>query len=267
MIIDTHCHLTMMGKKRDQDLLRDEDFRAIAEVLDESKKNGVGIIITIATTLADSLQSIRISQMFDNVSASVGIHPCDVTTSWQKDFAAIKKLLEKKEEYSIVGIGETGLDFFHKPFYKQRQIDAFKAQIEASIEHRLPLVIHMRDSAQEALRVLEEYKDEAFGIAHCFLQTKDIADILNDWGFALGIGGPITYPKNEWVREVFREVSLDHIVLETDAPFLPPQAFRGKTNYPKYLSFTAATIAQIKEISVEEVEAQTTKNAKKVFGL
>jgi len=195
----------------------------------------------------------------------VGIHPGDCNASWQKDVKKIEALLANKEENVIVGVGETGLDFYHKPFNKQRQVDAFKAHIEASLEHTLPLIIHMRDSSEETLRVLDEYKDEACGVAHCFVQTKDIAQVLIDWGFYLGIGGPITYPRNELLREMYALVPLESIVLETDAPFLPPQPFRGKPNHPKYIPLIAQKIAQIRNVAVEVVAEVTTTNAKKLF--
>ena len=256
MFIDTHCHLMIMEEK---------DKNRVADVIASAKEVGVATLINVATTLADSMQSVELAKRFEAVYASVGIHPCDCNEVWKNDFKEIRALLQDKEENVIVGVGETGLDFYHKPFNKQRQVDAFKAHIEASLEHALPLIIHMRNSSEETLRVLDEYKDEAFGVAHCFVQKKDIAQVLIDWGFYLGIGGPITYPKNDLLREMYALVPLESIVLETDAPFLPPQSFRGKPNHPKYIPLIAQKIAQIRNIAVEVVAEVTTSNAKKLF--
>jgi len=268
MFIDTHCHLTMLGKdKNERDL-----------VVSAAKSMGVGKIITIGTTLNDSINSAQIAGEYEGVFATAGIHPCDTSQEWPTQFEEIKKLVlqtvvgvfdsrrfNPKKENKIVGIGETGLDFYHKPFDKKRQVASFTAHIELAIENDLPLVIHMRDSSQEVLRVLEPYKNKVRGVAHCFVQPKDIADVLLEWGFYLGIGGPLSYPKNESLRELYDGVSLERIVLETDAPFLPPQAFRGKKNHPRYIPMIAEVIAKIKGIESEQVERVTTQNAQNLF--
>ena len=257
MFVDTHCHLTML----------EAEPGGIPAVLDAAKKEGVEKIITIGTTLYDSISSTEIAKKHAGVFASVGIHPCDANELWEDAFVTIKKLLEKKEENKIIAIGETGLDFFHKPFDKQRQIEVFTAHIEASIAHGLPLVIHTRDSAEEMLKVLEPYKNSVRGVTHCFVQKKEIADVLLEWGFYVGIGGPLSYKKNEWLRELFAEIPLERILLETDAPFLPPQQFRGKTNYPAYIPMTAQVIAEIKNIELAHVERVTTQNVYDLFGV
>jgi TatD DNase family protein len=248
MFVDTHCHLTMMRQE------------GLDKILQEASAEGVEKIITIGTTLDDSLASVEIARSYKNVFATVGIHPCDCSEGWRKDFREFENLVKKDTNKDIVGIGETGLDFYHKPFFKDRQIDAFVAHIEFAIEHNLPLILHIRDSAEEALKVLEKYRGEVRGIAHCFSQSQDVADILIAWGFCLGIGGPITYPKNNRLRDVVKQVSLENLLIETDAPFLPPQLFRGKRNYPKYIPIIAQAIADIKGIDVGVVESRTYQN-------
>ena len=267
MFVDTHCHLNMFVEKEFNDSLIENDFLAIEQVIIEAKEQRVEKIITVGTSFIQSQQAIEIAKRFEGVFAAVGLHPCDCTSEWKDDFEQIKKLVKEKEEGKIVAVGETGLDFFHKPYDKQRQIDAFKAHIELALQNDLPLVIHVRESADEILNVLGEYKNDAKGVIHCFMQSKEIADVFLDWGFYLGINAPITYPKNEWFRSLLKEIPMDRILLETDAPFLPPQQFRGKQNRPAYIPIFAKVLADIKGIDLPKLEEITTKNAQDLFGI
>lgn len=268
MFIDTHCHLNIMAKKEFDTLLLPEQFTIIQQIVDQAKMSGVGAIVNVGTSLPESINSVEIAKKFQHVYAAVALHPCDCTDSWKKDFEEIKKLVIRKEENKIVAIGETGLDFYHKPFEKQRQQDAFKAQIELALEFNLPLSFHVREAGDEFLKVLEEYvKEIKNGVIHCFSQKADFAKIVVDWGLFVGIDAPIGYPKNDWLREVVAGIPLDNIVLETDAPFLPPVEYRGKQNSPVYLPLFAKIIADLKGISLEELEKVTTMNAITLFDL
>ncbi|MBY0353371.1 TatD family hydrolase [Candidatus Babeliales bacterium] len=268
MFVDTHCHLNMMVKTEFDTLLKPEHFVLVHDIIEQAKRAGVTQIINVGTSLPESMNSVALAQHFDNVYATVGLHPCDCTPTWRKDFEDIVRLVKNKEENKIKAIGEVGLDFYHKPFDAQRQVDAFKAQIELALEYNLPLVIHVRDAGEELLRVLEEYVKEIKGATiHCFSQKQDFADIVVGWGFYIGIDGPITYPKNDELRSIVKATPLEHIILETDAPFLPPQQYRGKQNSPVYLPLFAQTIADLKGVSLEELARQTTANATKLFDL
>jgi len=260
MFVDTHCHLTMMVKK-------EEFIEQSGVIAKEASDAGVGMVVTVSTTLADSLNSIAIAQQFKEVWTTVGIHPCDCADGWQKDFKEIIKLCGKKHEHKIVALGETGLDFYHKPFFKKRQIDVFTAHIECALEYNLPVVVHIRESVDTALAVLGPYKGELRGVAHCFSQQASVAQTFVDWGFFLGVGGPISYPKNDRLREMISHIPLENLLLETDSPFLPPQQFRGKQNHPKYIPLIAQVVAQVKDVDVVVVEEATTMNAKILFGL
>ncbi|MBU1008151.1 TatD family hydrolase [Candidatus Dependentiae bacterium] len=257
MFVDTHCHLTMMAARGE----------SVDDVVRDAARVGVAKILTIGTTLQDSLASVEIAQRYDGVWATVGMHPCDCTQGWRKDFREIEALCCNKKENKIVGLGETGLDFYHQPFFKQRQIDAFVAHIECALEHDLPVIVHIRESLDEVLAVLEKYKNELTGVAHCFSQSHDIAQTLVSWGFYLGIGGPVSYPKNGSLRELVRDILLENFLLETDAPFLPPQQFRGKTNYPKYIPMIAQVIADVKGVSLENVGVVTSRSVEKLFSM
>lgn len=265
MFVDTHCHLNMLVEKKLDEKIMQEHLLTIKKIIEQAKNAGVGKIITIGTSLQECLNSILIAKHFDNVFAAVGIHPCDCSDFWKKDFEEIKKLVKEKELNKIVGIGETGLDFYHKPFNVQRQIDAFKTHIEFALECDLPLVIHVRDAGQETLKVLDEYKKEIKGVFHCFSQDKDFAKSAFDWGMYVGITGPITYPKNQEFRDMVAQFPIEKILFETDAPFLPPQQFRGKQNLPAYLPIFAQVLADLKGINIEKIEEITTKNAQNLF--
>ncbi len=267
MFVDTHCHINMMVKKDFDVLLSAEQLALAGTIVKQANDVGVLIIINVGTSVNESLNSVLLAKTYYHVFATVGLHPCDCSDSWKQDFEQIKKLAQNKEENKIVAIGEIGLDFYHKPFDAQRQKDAFKAQIELSLECNLPLSIHVREAGDETLRILEEYVREIKGaVIHCFSQPSDFAEIVLGWGFYLGIDAPVGYPKSIALREIVTTTPLDRIILETDAPFLPPQEFRGKQNSPVFLPRFAPIIAELKNISLEEVESVTTANACSLFG-
>jgi len=268
MFVDTHCHLNMLVKKEFDTLLTHDQIEALSPIIQEAYAAGVEKIINIGTSLPESMNSVAIAKRYATVFATVGIHPCDATESWYKDFQALVPLVKNKTENKIIGIGEVGLDFYHKPFFRQRQEDAFKAHIELALEHQLPLSIHVRDAGDELLEVIEPYvKDIKGAVIHCFSQNQSFANTVIEWGFYVGIDAPIAYPKNESLRDIVRNIPLSHIIFETDAPFLPPQEYRGKQNRPAYIPLFAQTVADLKQVSLDIVQDLTTTNVKKLFGI
>lgn len=268
MFIDTHCHINTMVKEKFDVALSTQEIEQAQTILDQAASNHVKIIINVGTSLIESNNCIELAKKYSAIYATVGIHPTDLTTDWQKELKAIQSLIKEKAINKIVGIGETGLDLFHKETPIGRQKDAFKAQIEISLENNLALVVHTRDAGQETLRALEEFKGQITrGIIHCFSEDASFAQQVIEWNFALGIGGTITYPKNLYLRDIVSSISLENFVLETDAPFLPPQIIRGKQNHPLYIKTIAEYIAQLRNEKLETVAEQTTKNAKRIFGL
>jgi TatD DNase family protein len=269
MFVDTHCHLNMIVKKEWDLPLSEEQFLIIDAILKSSTNKGVEKIITIGSSgLADTIDLINLAKKFKNVFASVGFHPNDcLSQDWKKSFEVVKKLAKEKEKNKIVAIGETGLDFYHKPFYQDLQVDALRAHIELALENNLALVFHSRQSSEEFLKVLEEYKKEIKGVLHCFSHEKFVADTVLSWGLFIGLDAPISYPKNQALRDIVSTVPVEKILLETDAPFLPPQEFRGKQNLPEYIPMFAKTIADLKGIDLEELGKITTVNAQKLFGI
>ncbi|MFA5306903.1 MAG: TatD family hydrolase [Candidatus Babeliales bacterium] len=270
MFVDTHCHLNMMVDKKPDEPLHDEHFPYIEQIVVQAHQVGVETIINVGTGINESINAVALARRFAPVYATVGIHPEDVGQYAHQSvtiaLAPLRELLVRKEENKIVAVGEVGLDFFHKPYDKQLQIDFFKAQIELALEYQLPLTIHIRDAGDDVLKVLEEYCHEQLrGVIHCFLQNESIARTVLGWGLYVGLDAPITYPKNEALRELFKKLPLERILLETDAPFLPPQQYRGKQNTPAYIPLIATALATLRNIDVTVVEKVTTVNARQLF--
>lgn len=200
----------------------------------------------------------------ENCFAMLGLHPCDVKENWQQELDTIYKAIP---QHKIYAIGEIGIDLYWDKSTLNNQIEAFKIQISWAKELKLPIVIHCRDSFDEVFTVLEEEKDDNLrGILHCFTGNLEQAHKLIDMGFYLGIGGVVTY-KNSGLDKVVQEIDLKHIVLETDSPYLTPVPHRGKRNESSYLTYVAEKVADLHQMSVEEVAKVTTANSKIVFGV
>lgn len=262
ILVDTHCHINNMVKKDfDMPLLPTQNTD-IQNIIREAVDNDVSVIINVGTSLVESKNCITIAKQSEHVYAAIGIHPNDATSSWMTDFKELVALAKHKEEHKIVAIGECGLDMHYPDYNLQRQKDVFKAHIELALEHDLALLVHTRDARDETLRSLEEFKGQITrGVIHCFSEDQSFANTVIDWHFYLGIGGTITYPKNNALRDIVINTPLHHIVLETDAPFLPIQTMRGKQNHPQYIKNIAEYIAHLRQESLESVAQTTTANA------
>ena len=268
MLIDTHCHIQNIIKKEFDVILAPESRLQAQIIIDQAAEHDVTTIINVGTSLTESLNCVSLAKHFKNVYASVGIHPNDTTDNWQKEIKELALLVADKEKNKIVAIGECGMDFHYPDYNIERQKDSFKAQIELALENDLALVIHTRDAHDETLRVLEEYsKNGLRGTIHCFSEGQTFADLAVAWGFVLGIGGTITYPKNDGLRAVVKQVGLSNIVLETDAPFLPPQVIRGQKNHPLHIATVAHYLATLLNVPFQEVAQTTSSNAIRIFEL
>lgn len=243
-----------------------ESARAIVE---QAADDDVRTIINIGTSVIESTNACALARAYDAVLSVVGIHPNDCTSEWKKDFLAIKQMVKNKELNKIVGVGECGLDMHYPGYDLVRQQDAFKAHIELALESKVALVVHTRDAAQETLRVLEEFKNDLRGstVIHCFSEDLSFAQEVIQWGMYIGIGGAVTYPKNQRLRDVVCQVPLETMVLETDAPFLPVQSMRGKQNHPRHIKDIAQFVAHLRNESFEAIAHQTTANSRSLFKL
>ncbi len=267
MLVDTHCHINMIVKKAFDVRLNQENFQQANNIITEAGNCGVKKIINIGTSFIESLNSIELANLFANVFASIGIHPNDCTKDWHKELKELEKYLEQVG-HKIVAIGETGLDYHYPEYSKNLQIDAFKAQIELALEHNLALSIHTRDAGDDVLKHLEQFKDTKLrGVIHCFSEDLGFAQDAINMGFVLGIGGTITYPKNNILRDVVKSVGVENIVLETDAPFLPPQNIRGQVNHPKEIVTIANFVGELLGLDLQTISTVTTNNCYKIFGL
>lgn len=268
MLIDTHCHINMMVKKSFDTILTQQELQHAIQIAAHAYDKGVTTIINVGTSLIESKNCITIATHSPYVFATIGIHPNDLTDNWKSELKELASYLKEKESNKIVGIGECGLDFHYPDFNLQRQRDAFKMQIELALENDIALVVHTRDAADETLKSLEEYKGQIKkGIIHCFSEDADFARTVIDWGFAIGIGGTITYPKNEYLRKIVSTTPLESIVLETDAPFLPIQAMRGKQNHPQYIADIAAFIVSLCNQPLAVVAQKTSIRAQQIFNI
>ena len=247
MYIDTHCHLSM------------EDYLDIDKVIEENKDALVEKIVVSGCSRESIEEVMDLKDKYDMVYVTIGYHPEYADTVTESDLDYLKSLLGEKK---VVGIGEIGLDYHYTKENKDKQIWLFEEQLKIASAFNLPVVIHSRDATMDTINTLKKYKVK--GIIHCFSGSLETANIYISMGFLLGIGGVVTF-KNSKLKDVVKEVPLESIVLETDSPYLAPVPFRGKINSSKYLEYIANFIADIKNISLEELAEITSKNASSLF--
>ncbi len=253
-------------------ILTDTHTHLYSKEFDENRKDLIqkAIDMGVERFFMPNVDSESIPGMFqvekqfpDNCFAMMGLHPCSVNVKYQQELQVVEYWLKKRK---FVAIGEIGIDlYWDKTFFEQQQ-DAFRTQIQLAKKYDLPYVIHSRNSFDEVMEIVNEYKsDNIKAIFHCFSGNVAQAEQVIEMGnFKLGIGGVVTF-KNSGLDKVVEAIDLKHLVLETDAPYLAPMPHRGKTNHPEYLLLIAKKIAEIKNISLEEVVEVTTQNSKDVF--
>ncbi len=253
-MIDTHCHLYTKEFENDIDTVI---MRAAAEGV---HKFYLPAIDKSCTASMDLLEQKYPAKCF----AMAGLHPCSVKENYEDEIAHIKWQLTQRK---FCGIGETGLDFYWDKTFIKQQYEALEIQVKLALDYDLPLILHTRDALHETIEVIKKYKHTALrGIFHCFGGSLEQAKDIIKTGFYLGIGGVITY-KNAGIAEFLKNIDMQHLVLETDAPYLTPVPFRGKRNESSYLKYIVEKIALVKNISEEEVKNITTLNAEKIFGV
>lgn len=266
--VDTHCHINLIVHQEFNVHLSKQHIEDAQQIIAQAHKAHVRYIINVGTGIIDTQNCIALAQRYPELFVVAGLHPNDLTSSWHQEFAQICTLVKNAAELRIVGIGETGIDCYRSREKLPYQIDAFKAHIELALEHNLAIVVHTRQAAHETLQVLENYKNNLQKlIMHCYPYDLAIAQEIIAWGGSLGIGGPITYTNNNQLRGVVRAIDLSSLVLETDAPYLPPQHMRGKQNNPAQIPVIAQEVARIKQVPLQEVAQSTSQNARTIFGL
>jgi TatD DNase family protein len=254
MFTDTHVHLHFPDYDRDREA-----------VIERSREAGVGIFINVGTHLKSSEEAVRLAHRHPFVYATAGIHPHDAQDAREEDFPALERLLR---ESKVVAIGEVGLDFFRNLSPAETQKKVLNRFFELHRKTKLPLILHIRDAYQEMEeQVRGELGPSVEGVLHCFSADKETMKGFLDLGFYISFAGPLTYKKNDALREAFQACPADRLLLETDAPFLPPQSKRGERNESSFLLETATLGAGLKKMAVEELGVQTTENAKRLFRL
>lgn len=253
MLVDSHCHLNYPGLSED-----------ISGVLARAKTAGVGFMLSIGTRLSDFDGLLEMAEKNANVACTVGIHPHEAGSEVG---ATVEKLVELTQHPKVVGIGETGLDFFYDNSPRDVQEQSFRTHIAAARETQLPVVVHTRDADERTMEILEEeYNKGPFpGLIHCFSGGPGLAQCAVRLGLSISLSGIITFKTAEPVREAAKTAPLDKILIETDAPFLAPIPYRGKTNEPAYVAHTAAKAAEIFGVSTDELARQTTENFFNLF--
>ena len=251
-MIDSHCHL-------DHEPL----FSDLDNVIQRSKNIGIEKLLTISTSIESFSRVKEIVNKDEMIYGTIGIHPHETdNNSIDSDFI-VKNLRDNKK---IIGIGETGLDFYYNNSDKHKQIKSFKIHIEASLKTNVPLIIHSRNAEETTFDILNEYKDRKLKILmHCFTGSQKFAEKLLDFNSFFSASGIITFKNAEDLQQTFKFLPLDRILIETDSPFLAPVPNRGKKNEPSFIDFTATKLAEIKDIKKTELTNITTNNFNNLF--
>lgn len=251
-LIDSHCHLNF------------PEFKGqVGEVIARAQANGISVMQTICTKMSEFEEVQAIAAAHAPVYCSVGIHPHEAG----KEAATLEKLIACTKREKVIGIGETGLDYYYEHSPRKEQQESFRVHIAAARETGCPLIVHTRDAEEDTVDILkEETAKGAFPfLLHCFSGSQYLADEALNLGGYISISGIATFKKADELREVIKTVPLDRLLVETDAPFLAPVPFRGKTNEPAYTRNTAEMLAELKGVSLDELAEATTANFLRLF--
>ncbi len=253
-LIDTHAHLDFP-----------EFAYSIPATLERAKKAGVFTIITIGIDIETSRKAVAIAETYDRIYATAGIHPHG---SYNLKTGDLQELEEIAADRRVVAIGEIGLDYFRDRQPRPIQRECMIRQIELAIKIRKPVVFHIRDAWEDFFRIVPDFASSLPpSIMHCFSGNWQVACKCLDMGFYLSVPGVVTFPKAGLLQDVVKRAPLDRLLVETDSPYLAPVPYRGKDNEPAYVRHTAEKIAELREEPFEKLAAQTTRNARAVFGI
>ena len=253
MLIDSHCHLDYYTPAELPDMLR------------RAADADVGEMVTIGTTLAQSERLPAMTEAFGNLWCTVGVHPHHAAGA---PVPKPEKLAEMAQHPRVIGIGESGLDYFYDKAPRAIQADNFRAHIRAARLANVPLCIHARDADDDIARILKEEKDEGGGfdfLLHCFSSSRNLAAAALDLGGFISFSGILTFPKSDELRDIAKDVPVERLLVETDAPYLAPVPFRGKRNEPAFVRYTARVLANTLGITEDSLFDVTTANFRRLF--
>ena len=253
MYVDTHAHLFYPNFNGE-----------VEQVIERAINAGVDYIIVPATNLASSAQAIELAEKYDRIYATVGVHPHD-TKDWDDNL--LLKLEELASHKKVVAIGEIGLDYYYDFSPRDKQIHAFEAQIELAIKTDLPVVVHNRESNDDIMAFMRKYKSKIRTQHHCFAGSIEDAKELIAMKHFISFTGNITFTKFDNIRKILSTIDIENLLLETDSPFMTPVPYRGKRNEPAFISLVAEKVAEVNNLSIDDVARTTSHNAFKLFGI
>tara|TARA_B100001123_G_scaffold437935_2_gene571705 strand:- start:4487 stop:5263 length:777 start_codon:yes stop_codon:yes gene_type:complete len=252
MIVDSHCHLNY------------PQFSDLDAVLARAAEQGVMLCQTISCKRSDFSEVTAIADAHESVYCSIGIHPHEAEHHTD---ITVEELVEWAAHPKVIGIGESGLDYFYEHSPRALQQASFRTHIQAAQKTGLPLIVHSRDADEDTIAILHEMYEEApfKGLIHCFSTGRELAVKSIEIGFCISLSGILTFKKSDALRDVVSELPLEHLLVETDAPYLAPMPFRGKDNEPGYTRYTLEALAELKGIGAEEAAQGTTENFFRLF--
>ena len=248
MYIDTHCHMSR------------NDYSDIPFLIDKIRKSGVSKIIVNGCSIESCKEVLELTKKYDIVYGAIGLHPTELDKFQESDFDWLE---EHINDDKIVALGEIGLDYHYDNTDKEKQNYVFKKQLEIAKKHNKPIIVHSRDAIQDTYNILKGYNLK--GSLHCFGSSLEMAREFIKLGYLIGVGGVVTFKNAKNIVNVIKNIDLEYILLETDSPYLTPEPDRGKQNDSSYIPIIAEKIAEVKEISVEEVKVVTGNNASALF--
>jgi TatD DNase family protein len=234
----------------------------VPDLRQRAQQAGVAVVVCVGYEVPSSRRAVMLAQKYQDVYATVGVHPHDAAGMTPRAWEALQLLAA---EECVVALGEMGLDYYRNLSPHEVQEQVFLQQLDLALELQMPVVIHDRNAHDETMAILKEYCRLPGVVMHCFSGGRRMAEQCLDMGFYLGIGGPLTYPKNDTLAHIASTAPMNRILLETDSPYLSPQPWRGKRNEPSYLPAVAEKLAALRGLSVQEVAAATTANALRFY--
>ena len=251
-MIDSHCHLNFSGIRAD-----------IKNIIKRCEANGVNKLLTINTNPDEFDDHLSLIKDFDNIYIAYGIHPDEVKYN---SYLSLDEIENKIKNSRVIGIGETGLDFYRSIEFKKKQYEIFESHIKASKEFDLPIIIHQRNSEKEIVEVLKKYKNDNLKIVfHCFTGSKELLQFCDENKYYISLSGIVTFKNANLLRETIKNASIDQLLIETDSPFLAPTPMRGKDNEPSFVKFTADYLADFYSMQKEDFYNLTDNNFYKLF--
>lgn len=254
MIFETHAHYD------------DEQFDSGREALLASLPDcGIKRVVNVGASIASTRNSIELAEKYEFIYATVGVHPSEIEELNEERFAWLRDLTKLEK---VVAVGEIGLDYYwdKKPDVQERQRYWFKRQMELARETHLPIIVHSRDAAADTLQVMKEaHAEEIPGVIHCYSYSPEIAQEFIKMGYYIGVGGVVTFKNAKKLKETVEQIPLERILLETDSPYMAPEPYRGKRNDSRYIPYIVEKIAELKQVSIEEVEEITWQNAMNLY--